>query len=145
MWKKILPCVYKDTQGMQHLDYPPLHKNVLPTQNHQQNNEWSQSFNQRQHKNVPVTIGNSYNYVQYSFVFPLTLSQTSPGFYISAVQVFWKHNGKRKIARNEQFLLFPQCFLSVWRTFPPFSSNIKLPSANYFSLEESKICRLGRG
>ena len=25
--------------------------------------------------------------------------------------------GKGKIARNEQFLLFPQCFLPVWRTF----------------------------
>ena len=26
----------------------------------------------------------------------LTLSKTSPGFYVSAVQVFWKHCGKRK-------------------------------------------------
>ena len=26
----------------------------------------------------------------------LTLSQTSPGFYVSAVQVFWKHCGKRR-------------------------------------------------
>ena len=25
--------------------------------------------------------------------------------------------GKGEIARNEQFLLFPQCFLAVWRTF----------------------------
>ena len=25
--------------------------------------------------------------------------------------------GKGEIALNEQFLLFPQCFLSVWRTF----------------------------
>ena len=25
--------------------------------------------------------------------------------------------GKGEIARNEQFHLFPQCFLSVWRTF----------------------------
>ena len=24
--------------------------------------------------------------------------------------------GKGEIARNEQFLLFPQCFLPVWRT-----------------------------
>ena len=28
--------------------------------------------------------------------------------------------GKREIARNEQFLLFPQCFLSVWRAFCHF-------------------------
>ena len=25
--------------------------------------------------------------------------------------------GKGKIARNEQFLLFPQCFIPVWITF----------------------------
>ena len=28
--------------------------------------------------------------------------------------------GKREIARNEQFRLFPQCFLSFWRTFCHF-------------------------
>ena len=36
---------------------------------------------------------------------------------MSAVQAFWKHCGKRRIARNEQFLLFLQCFLPVYRTF----------------------------
>ena len=30
---------------------------------------------------------------------------------------FKKTWGKGEIARNEQFLLFPQCFLPVWRTF----------------------------
>ena len=25
--------------------------------------------------------------------------------------------GKGEIARNEQFLLFPQCFLPIWKTF----------------------------
>ena len=53
--------------------------------------------------------------------------------------------GKGEIARNEQFLLFPQCFLPVWITFFPFSSNLKLSSANSFSLEESKICHLVLG
>ena len=28
--------------------------------------------------------------------------------------------GKGEIARNEQFLLFPQCFLPVWRAFCHF-------------------------
>ena len=28
--------------------------------------------------------------------------------------------GKREIAHNEQFLLFSQCFLPVWRAFHPF-------------------------
>ena len=40
----------------------------------------------------------------------LTLSQTSPGFYVSALQDFWKHCGKRRNCLYKQFLLFPQCF-----------------------------------
>ena len=47
----------------------------------------------------------------------LTLSQTSPGFYVSSVEVFENTVGKGEIARKEQFLLFPQCCLTVWRTF----------------------------
>ena len=31
--------------------------------------------------------------------------------------------GKGEIARNEQFLLFPQCFLPILENFLPFSSN----------------------
>ena len=50
---------------------------------------------------------------------------------------------KGEIARNEQFLLFPQCFLPLLENFLLFSSNLKLLSANSFSLEESKICHLG--
>ena len=51
----------------------------------------------------------------------LTLCQTSPGFYLSPVQVFWKHCGKkRRNWFNEQFLLFPQCFLPFQRTFCHF-------------------------
>ena len=36
-------------------------------------------------------------------------------------KVFENDVGKGEIARIEQFLLFPQCFLPVWRTFFPFS------------------------
>ena len=28
--------------------------------------------------------------------------------------------GKEEIARNEQFFIFPQCFLTIWRTFCHF-------------------------
>ena len=52
--------------------------------------------------------------------------------------------GKGELARNEQFLFFPQCFLPVCITFFHFSSILKLLSANSFSLEESRICRLGK-
>ena len=47
-------------------------------------------------------------------------TQTSPGFYVSAEQVFENTVEKKKIARYEQFLLFPQCFPSVLRTFCHF-------------------------
>ena len=41
----------------------------------------------------------------------LTLSQSMSCFYVSVIQVFSKLCGKGEIARNEQFLRFPQCFL----------------------------------
>ena len=53
--------------------------------------------------------------------------------------------GKGEIARNEQFLLFPQVFSTRLDNFLPFSSNLKLSSANSFGFEESKICRLVMG
>ena len=54
--------------------------------------------------------------------------------------------GKGEIARNEQFLLFPQCFSICLETnFLPCSSNLKSSSANSFSLEKSKMCRLPKG
>ena len=43
----------------------------------------------------------------------LTLSQTSPDFYMSASQIFRKHCEKRRNALSKQFLLFPQCFRPV--------------------------------
>ena len=50
--------------------------------------------------------------------------------------------GKGEIARNKQFLVFPQYFLPCYKIPLPFSSNLKLSSANSLSLEESKICHL---
>ena len=47
--------------------------------------------------------------------------------------------------RNEQFLLFPPVFSTHLENFLPSSSNLKLSSAYSFSLEESRICRLGKG
>ena len=52
--------------------------------------------------------------------------------------------GKGETARNKQFLLFP-VFSILLENFLPFSSNLKLSSANPFSLEESKICPLEKG
>ena len=52
--------------------------------------------------------------------------------------------GKGEIAHNEQFLLFPQCFLQVFEIFLLFSQNLKFSSANFFIEGESKICHLGK-
>ena len=58
--------------------------------------------------------------VQKYYNMRLTFSQTSPGFYVSAVQDFEITVRKGETARNEQFILFPQCFLPVWRAFCHF-------------------------
>ena len=50
---------------------------------------------------------------------------------------------KEKLLVTSNFS-FSQYFLPFQRTFHRFLSNSKLSSANSFSLEESKICRLGR-
>ena len=42
----------------------------------------------------------------------LTLSQTSPGFHMSAVYVFWKHCGKRRNCSWRAISLFPSVFSS---------------------------------
>ena len=97
-------------------------------------------------------------YLNQSFYCFLTLSQTSPGFYVSTVQVFWKHCGidwliewcftqlstvfqytvgKEEIAGNKQFLLIP-VFSTCLEIFLPFLSKFKLLCASSFSLGESK-------
>ena len=38
--------------------------------------------------------------------------------------------GKGEIACNEQFLLFPECFPTLFENFLPFLSNLKLSSTN---------------
>ena len=52
--------------------------------------------------------------------------------------------GKEEIARNEQFLLFSQCFLPCLKNFPPCSSNLKESSANSFSLEGLNFLSFGK-
>ena len=52
--------------------------------------------------------------------------------------------GKGEIARNEQILLLPQCFLPVWITFCHFCQilNCRLQT---LSVWKSEICRLEMG
>ena len=58
---------------------------------------------------------------------------------------FENTEGKGEIARNEQFLLFPQCFLTIGRTFYHFHQicNCCLQTLSVWKC--FKICRLGKG
>ena len=75
----------------------------------------------------------------------LTLPKQALVFTCLQYKSFENTAGKGEIARNQQFLLFPLCFLPIWMDFLPFSSNLKFSSANSFGLEESKICHCGKG
>ena len=57
---------------------------------------------------------------------------------VCSTNLFENTVGKGEIARNEQFLLFPTVFSTLLENFLSFSSIFK------FSLEKSKICRLGK-
>ena len=74
-----------------------------------------------------------------------TMSQTFPKqalvFMCLLYKPFENPVGKGEIARNEQFLLFPQCFLPVWRVFFHYHQ-IKNCCLQSLSLEEYKTCCL---
>ena len=74
----------------------------------------------------------------------LTLSQTSPGFYVFALQAFWKHCGKRRNCSWRAISSFSTLFSTHLGGLLPFSSNLKLSSANCSNLEESNIYRLAK-
>ena len=60
-------------------------------------------------------------------------------------QAFWKHCGKRRNCSLRAIFPFPTVFATCLGNFLPFSPNVKLSSANSFSLEESKILSSGNG
>ena len=79
------------------------------------------------------------------FLFYLTLFQTSPGFYASPIQVFWKHCRTRRNCSLRAIFSFPTVFSTRLANSVSFSLNFKLLSANSSSLERCKICRFGKG
>ena len=72
----------------------------------------------------------------------LTLFQTSPGFYVSAVKVLKTLWEKENLLLMSNFSFSHSVFDQFTRlvNFLSFPSNLKLSSANSFNLEESKIC-----
>ena len=71
-------------------------------------------------------------YYKYYKVCLLALSQTSPGFCMSAVTSLLKAVGKGEISRNKQQAIspFPTVFSTHLENILPFLSNLKLSSAN---------------
>ena len=59
----------------------------------------------------------------------------------SLLKTLWE---KEKLLMTSNFS-FTHCVFYPFENFFPFSSNLKSSSATYFSLEESKTCRLGKG
>ena len=53
--------------------------------------------------------------------------------------------GKKEIARNEQFLLFPQCFLLNQKIISPFVQIFDIISSFAAALEEPKFAIRGKG
>ena len=72
----------------------------------------------------------------------LTLSQTSHDFYVSAIQVFGNTVGKGEIALSSNFSFSHSVFYAFRELSAIF---IKLGIVVSKLLEESKICRLGKG
>ena len=60
----------------------------------------------------------------------------------SLLKTLWE---KEKLLVKSNFSKFSHSIFPPLENFLPFSFNLKLSSANSFSLEESKICRLGKG
>ena len=65
-------------------------------------------------------------------------------FDASGKQAFWKNWEKENLLVTSNFS-FSHSVSTRSDNFLPFSSNLKLSSANSFNLEESKICRLVMG
>ena len=72
----------------------------------------------------------------------LTLSKTSPGFYVSEYKSFENTMQKGQIIHKEQFLLFPQCFLPFWRTFCHFHLiwNCRLQTLSVWNSLKFVVC-----
>ena len=69
----------------------------------------------------------------------LTHSRTSPGFlHVYSISLLKTPQKKRNFS-------FSPVFSTILENILPLSSNLKLLPADSLSMEESKICRLGKG
>ena len=91
--------------------------------------------------------------------FPSNIMFGMNGFHVSASGAIQGHRGPlvtclqyktfETLGEKEKYLVraispFPPVFSTLSENSVPFSSNLKLSSANSFNSEESKICRVGK-
>ena len=97
--------------------------------------------------NSVLSSANAFNLDQSNILLfgkELTFPKQALNFTCLHYKSFENTVGQGKIARNEQFLLFP-VFSTCLENFLPFQLNLKLSTAISFRLEESKIFCLGKG
>ena len=102
------------------------------------------ALHRKENMSQPPTYRSPVRYDPYSGTLPglsidnLTLSQNKPWFLrvCSTHKSFENTVGKGEIARYEQILLFPQCFLHVLKTFCHFRQNLNC-SLQIFSVWKS--------
>ena len=75
----------------------------------------------------------------------LTLYSIDTHFNASTTDSFENIAGKKEIARNEQFLVFPQCFLLNQKIVSPFVNIYDIMSLLAAELEELKTGMRGKG
>ena len=87
-------------------------------------NFWREYEKHRKSKKMLEVIHNDKNVfrvVCFKYSSGVTLSQRSPGFYMSAVQVSLKTLWEKEELLEMSNFFFFQCFLPVWRTFFHFN------------------------
>ena len=73
----------------------------------------------------------------------LTFSQRGPCFL--QYKSFENSVGKGETVRNDQFLLFPQCFLPLWRIFRHLHDNNNRRLKTLSVWKNKQNCRMGKG
>ena len=73
---------------------------------------------------------------EFCFYASLTLYSKDTHFNTTTTDTFWKHCAKRRIAGNQHFLLFPQCFLLNQKLVSPFVNIYDILSLSAAELEE---------
>ena len=75
----------------------------------------------------------------------LTHSHTMTPFDTPGKRAFWKHRRKRRNCSWRAISPFPTVFSTCLDNFMPFSSILKISSANSLNLDQSKILSSGNG